>query len=434
MNRALRAALNAHWAMEPNALRNLLRIAARQNPSIEVVQAELGRPLQNSRTVTIRDGVACVPITGPIFRYASFFTAISGASSVDQIAADFSIALTDPSVQAIILEVDSPGGEVGGIADLARMIFDARGQKPTVAFVDGEGASAGYWLASAAERVVAADTSIVGSIGVRATLVDYSEADKMAGIEEIEIVSSQSPRKAFDPGSEDTRAQVQALIDDLADVFVGAVAQHRGVPVETVLSDFGQGGVFVGRAAVDAGLADEVGTFESLLAELSENRQTSLQLSPAASGHPRSTTEATMAEKTEDVQATEAQEITAASLLESHPQLVDQFRAEGEVKGEAKGAEAERNRIVGILELKPEASEQELVLEMARDPKCDAGAAAMRLRTAASDRRLAVLRDDEKELNAPAPSQDASEKAGSGAAAVLAAYRKVTGEGAAASA
>ncbi|MBA3888929.1 MAG: S49 family peptidase [Gemmatimonadaceae bacterium] len=84
----------------------------------------------------------------------------------------------------------------------------------------------------------------------------------------IEIVSSQSPNKRMDPTEDVGRAQLQKVIDDLADVFIAGVAANRGVTTDTVLADFGQGGVFVGRLAVEQGLADAVGTYESTLAEL----------------------------------------------------------------------------------------------------------------------------------------------------------------------
>jgi ClpP class serine protease len=167
-------------------------------------------------------------------------------------------------VGAILLHVDSPGGEVTGIHEFGELIHQARGVKPVWAYVEGLGASAAYWLSSAAEEIVADPTAALGSIGVVMTVRDPSKT-KAA---DIEIVSSQSPRKRPDPTTEGGRAQLQGVVDDLAGVFVATVARNRAVSEETVLAEFGGGGLFVGRSAVAAGLADRIGTFEETLAEL----------------------------------------------------------------------------------------------------------------------------------------------------------------------
>ncbi len=146
------------------------------------------------------------------------------------------------------------------------MIRAASARKPIFAYVDDLGASAGYWLASATDRIVVAPTAILGSIGVVSALRDPSKTNS----KEVEFVSSQSPKKSIDVSTESGRAQVQEIVDALAAVFVGDVARYRGVSPDTVLADFGQGGVFVGQAAVDAGLADAVGSFEQTLADLGE--------------------------------------------------------------------------------------------------------------------------------------------------------------------
>src|SRR5690625_78334 len=117
--RAWDLATSLQWAITDDALRTLLEVAARENLTPEVVEAELGRPLQNTDRVTIRDGVATIPVVGPIFRRASLFTRVSGATSIEQLALDFQEALTDPQVRAILLNVDSPGGEVNGVSEFA---------------------------------------------------------------------------------------------------------------------------------------------------------------------------------------------------------------------------------------------------------------------------------------------------------------------------
>ncbi len=119
-------------AITESALNNILTIATRQNESIEAVSARLGRELDNSYVSEVRDGVAIIPVVGPLFRYANLFTAISGASSYEILAKDFMAALDNPEITGIVMDIDSPGGEVNGCAEFASMIFEARGKSQSL--------------------------------------------------------------------------------------------------------------------------------------------------------------------------------------------------------------------------------------------------------------------------------------------------------------
>lgn len=275
------AILSGLWLMEEGSVRRVLEVieAAETRTdaasAIEAVEAQLGRRMDNARTTTMREGVAIIPVTGPIFRYANLFTALSGATSTEDLALDFSTALADPNVDAILLNVDSPGGEATGINELADMIYQARTAKSVWAYVEGFGASAAYWLSSAASHITMDETAAVGSIGVVMAVPDPTKKTAAS----IEFVSSQSPNKRPDPTTERGKAQLQTLVDDMASVFVERVAKHRDVTEDAVLTSFGAGGMRVGRAAVDAGMADELGSFESTLTALQaaarERRQAS---------------------------------------------------------------------------------------------------------------------------------------------------------------
>lgn len=273
------------WLIQQESLETILAIAQRQGDSAAVqtilrdrqpqaLQAKPGERLEFTRTAWARDGVAVVPITGPVFRYANFFSDISGATSTQHIARDFNSALENPHVKAIVLDINSPGGEATGINELAKMIHAARGRKRVVAYGGGTMASAAYWLGSAAAEIVIDETAALGSIGVVMSYTDTDERDAKAGVRRVEIVSSQSPDKRVNPGTDEGRAKVQAVVDDLAAVFVDAVAAHRKVKVETVLSDFGRGGVLIGQAAVKAGMADRIGSLEAVIAELAGSAST----------------------------------------------------------------------------------------------------------------------------------------------------------------
>ena len=131
---------------------------------------------------TLRDGVATINCIGPVIRYGGWLAAMSGVCSTGDLALQLQQTLDTPEVRAIILNVDSPGGEGNGIAELADTIRAATAQKPIVAYVDGLGCSAAYWLASACEEIVCAPTSIVGSIGTIIALIDDTKALEMEGL------------------------------------------------------------------------------------------------------------------------------------------------------------------------------------------------------------------------------------------------------------
>jgi signal peptide peptidase SppA len=268
--RAFKAACSTLWATTPEHLQLILEIASREHvPDHEAVAAKQARRLSGTEQSGERNGVAIIHVEGTIFRYANFFTDFSGGATVESLAQDFNAALDNPNVSAILLNIDSPGGEANGINEFAQMIYNARARKPIVAYVGGTGASAAYWIASAAHEIVADKTAILGSIGVVATVPNPDAR----GAKEIQIVSSQSPRKRPNPNSESGRAQLQATIDDLAEVFIDAVARNRETTADDVEMNFGRGGVFVGQKSVEAGLADRLGSFEEVVSELAAGKK-----------------------------------------------------------------------------------------------------------------------------------------------------------------
>lgn len=254
------------WAITPDWLQFICDVAAREHDGLEAVEARLGRKLDNARSVTVRDGVAIVPVTGPIFRYADFFADISGAVSVETLARDLGEAVSNPAVAAIILELNSPGGTVAGVNEFAAHISAAAERKRVIAHSSGVCTSAAYWIASAADEIVIDATATLGSIGIVLSLPDPAARSYKA---DIEFVSSQSPNKRPDITTEQGRSVVQAHVDAVAQVFIETVARNRDLKPEEVVERFARGGHLVGQQAVDAGMADRLGTLEQLIAELS---------------------------------------------------------------------------------------------------------------------------------------------------------------------
>lgn len=257
------------WAMLPERAEELVSIVERENkPTMEVLEAYEAKYADRGERVRVRDGVAILDVQGPLFKKANLFVRVSGATSYEILRKDFQVAVDDPNIHSIALKVDSPGGEANGCDELAAAIYAARGKKPITAFVSGMAASGGYWIASAADRVVISEAAMLGSIGVVLGIQDKTAADERRGVKTVEFVSSQSPGKRPDPNTDAGRARIQGMVDDLAGVFIAAVARHRGVTAETVVEQFGAGGIKVGADAVAAGMADEVGQLEATLTSL----------------------------------------------------------------------------------------------------------------------------------------------------------------------
>lgn len=260
MSRVLDAITGQPWAITQEWLNTIVGIASREISDLEAVRVKAGSPVEGARGMVRRGRAGLISVTGPIFRRANLFTRISGATSIELLARDFQQALDDPDIDAIVLDIDSPGGEVNGINEFAEMVYAARGRKPVTAYVGHMAASAAYWIAAAAETLVIDATAMVGSIGVVMAL----PVDRGGG--ELEFVSRQSRNKRPNIGSTEGRDQIQDMIDATAEVFVRAVAKYRRVSPQTVERDFGQGGMLIGEAAVKAGMADRIGNLEALIA------------------------------------------------------------------------------------------------------------------------------------------------------------------------
>jgi len=230
--------------------------------TMQAIMARPGIQMTDAERVTIRGRVAVVEMIGPVMHYSGGIMAwLFGWPSAEGMMMDIQAAEDNPAVEAIVLHIDSPGGQVGGIAELAGHIREHI-TKPVVAYVGDTAASAAYWIAAAADMIVAAPTAELGSIGVVFTMRRRSDNT-------IEIVSSVSPKKRVDPDTDEGRQAIQARADALAAVFVSQVAAYRQLSVDQVTSIGGD--VVIASVAVNMGLADEIGSLEQVIAGLNNN-------------------------------------------------------------------------------------------------------------------------------------------------------------------
>jgi signal peptide peptidase SppA len=234
--------------------------------------------IESFKPLSETNKIAVISITGVLYRYADEAW-WNGGISVEEISNALTEALTDDSYQGILLRINSPGGQADGISELAGNIRAAATKKPIIAYIDGDACSGAIWLASAASRVVINEIGWAGSIGAFYLFYDMTKFMDDVGIKEIVVLSSLSPNKNPDPATEEGYAQYLAQIDALTGIFVASVAKYRGTTPEDVLANYGQGAVFMGQQAVDAGLADELGTFDTALALVGAEISTALSRS-----------------------------------------------------------------------------------------------------------------------------------------------------------
>lgn len=264
------------WAIEEGAWQEMVSIASGHNLSIEAIEASIGK--MNNRAgndYNIVDGVAVIPVIGPIVKYGNLFSSISGATSVTKLTRDFNSALENEDVKAILFEIDSPGGEANGINEFAEQIYNARGTKPIQAYISGQGCSAAYWVASAVDegKVFLDETASAGSIGVAAVVKDDTAKEELEGIKTYKFVSEGSENKRPNLDTDEGKDVVMESLNYMAQVFRAKVARNRSndstsLTVRDVIEKFNRGGTLMGEAAVKAGLADGISSYKEVLSNL----------------------------------------------------------------------------------------------------------------------------------------------------------------------
>jgi len=253
-----------------------------QRAKLDVILAVLGDrvgwpgpnaevPIPATRPVSASTpGIALILVHGSLVRRGLGVDAASGLTSYADIARQLDLALADPTVQGILLDVDSPGGEAGGVFELGERVRAAHAVKPVWAIAADSAFSAAYAIACGASRLVVSRTGGVGSIGVIALHVDQSVRDAQDGYRFTAIFAGDR-KNDFSPHAplSDTAAvRLQAEVDRLYGLFVRHVATMRGLSEDTVRAT--EAGLFFGPEAVQAGLADAEASLETTLLELAD--------------------------------------------------------------------------------------------------------------------------------------------------------------------
>ncbi|MCA8430044.1 S49 family peptidase [Burkholderia seminalis] len=216
-------------------------------------------------------GVALISVQGTLVQKLGSLRPWSGMTGYDGLRQAILRAHADPKVKAIVFNVDSPGGEVAGCFDLVDTIYAHRGNKPMWSILTESAYSAGYAIASAADRVIVPRTGGVGSIGVIVMHVDWSKALTNAGMA-VTFITYGERKADFHPEiplSKEAYQAAQADINTMGELFVSTVARNRGLSADVVRKT--EAACYMGDAGVSIGLADAVmAPDEALLALLAE--------------------------------------------------------------------------------------------------------------------------------------------------------------------
>jgi capsid assembly protease len=223
-----------------------------------------------ARDYEISNGVAIIPVVGTLVRRTVGLEAQSGLTSYGLIGEQLDAALQDSAVKGILLDIDSPGGEAGGVFDLADKIFAARKVKPIWAVANDEAFSAAYAIAAAAERIYLSRTGGVGSIGVIAVHLDQSEAEADAGLKYTAIYAGEHKNdlSPHEPLSDPARAQLQTEVDRVYELFATSVARMRGIELTAVKAT--EAALYFGDQSIAVGLADRIGTMGDALSDFTK--------------------------------------------------------------------------------------------------------------------------------------------------------------------
>jgi len=273
--------LTTPWALMPERLQAmagvLTRWSAGEPPTDEAMfQIQSERVLRDTRkqmaAANAGSGIAVLPLYGVVTQRGNMVDDISGpgSTSTQQFTSALRQVLADDTVGQILIDIDSPGGSVYGVAELASEIVKARAQKPVVAVANSLAASAAYWIGCSASEFYVTPGGEVGSIGVWQAHFDYSKALEEEGVKTTLVSAGKfkvegNPYVPLDP---EAQAFMQSRVDDYYNAFIQAVAVGRGVSVDDVRNGMGEGRVLGADAALAQRMVDGIASFDDVLARM----------------------------------------------------------------------------------------------------------------------------------------------------------------------
>lgn len=263
-------ALASPWALHPDHMAAYAAVLARhyanraggqpQDPGPQVAAQRVGNPRQGA--------IAVVQVYGTIMQRSSMMSMCDGGTSTQAISQALRQANADESIAAIVLDIDSPGGSVYGVAELAAEIRASA--KPVTAIANSLAASAAYWIGSAAAEFYVTPGGEVGSIGVWMAHEDWSKALAEQGVD-VTLISAgkyKTEGNPYGPLGDEAKGFLQSRTDDYYGAFTRDVAKGRKVKAEDVRAGMGQGRVLGATQALAENMVDGVMTFDQVIRQV----------------------------------------------------------------------------------------------------------------------------------------------------------------------
>jgi signal peptide peptidase SppA len=332
-DRILRAVCSLPWAIQPEKLEAILaflelRASGHFTDAAKLAEINASAQAAAARIASTPKGsVAVLPLYGIISHRVNLMNEISGpgGTSTEKFTQAFRAALNDPNVSAIVMDVDSPGGSVDGVPELADEIYSSRGKKPMTAVANTLTASAAYWIASQCDELVASPSAAIGSIGVYCAHGDYSKALDAEGVK-VTLISAgkyKTEGNPYEPLPQDAYDALKASVDEYYGMFTRAVAKGRGAKADDVRNGYGEGRVVSAQQAVKLGMADRVATLDQVLAKYGVSRSAGSLKTEKFMGDPEGQLDASAPEEIDEEIALHQADQARDRQLELERELID---------------------------------------------------------------------------------------------------------------
>lgn len=254
------------WAIMPQKMSEILSFLDAKINAQEIHVAK-----RNATQFTnVRGDVAVIPLYGVISQKMNLMSEFSGGTSTELFGRAFDEAVANPKYSNIVIDIDSPGGNVYGVTELANKIYEARGKKKITAVSNSLMASAAYWIGSAAHEIIITPGGEAGSVGVLAVHIDQSKAEENFGLKTTIIKAGKYKAEGnpHEPLSAEATENLQSSVNAYYDMFTSDVAKFRSATQGDVKANYGQGRVMNAKDAVASGIADRIGTLEHVLTQM----------------------------------------------------------------------------------------------------------------------------------------------------------------------
>lgn len=257
----------AYWAIQETKLHAMVNLL-----NTRMANDAVSYEAAAAREVQVSGSAMVIPVVGVISQRMNMLSSFSGGVSTEMLGKEIRDAVNNPNISTIILDIDSPGGSVYGVQELASYIREASEKKTIIASVNSLAASAAYWIAASASEISMMPSGEVGSIGVIAMHVDWSGFNEQKGIDPTYIYAGRykSEGNEDEPLSDEARTYIQGQINTYYDEFIAAVAAGRSVSPETAREKYGQGRTLLAREALNLGMIDRIETFDETVRRATE--------------------------------------------------------------------------------------------------------------------------------------------------------------------